>query len=346
MKGEWIVLALFDTDNTLAPKIKKKLENEKILNINTIDELINILNTDLSQYTKLLINTNLIKEAELNTKIIPLINSPLKQSKVLFYEVGNITTIINGRLFKSTLTNSKSDSQSLNNNQDSESISDLLSKLKNITSNKTNSKYKHIVVGVSTGGPVTLEKFLPLFPKDIDVSIVVIQHILRGNYIYNICKRLNDISQITVKVAEHGEVLQKGVAYFAPPGVHLSYITKPNGEVAVNLTPDYLKRGNSQLFDKDYKFIHIPSVDIGIESASDIYKDQVIGVILTGMGSDGAIALKYARDNGAYTFTEAESTSIIYGMPKVAFQKGGAIEVLKHYLIPNRILELINYKNI
>ena len=81
-----------------------------------------------------------------------------------------------------------------------------------------------------------------------------------------------------------------------------------------------------------------------MESASDIFKDSLIGVILTGMGSDGAIALKYAKDNGAYTLSESEETAIIYGMPRVAYEKGGSMEVLKHYLIPNRILELLKYK--
>ena len=331
------MIALYDTNNTLAPKIQRKLENEDINRINSLDELLNLLKNDLNQYSKVLINTSLIEDYDINKKVVPLVDSSSKQSKVLFYELNSsIASITNNKIFKSTTSRNPSKKE--------ESLSNVLDKLKGITGGRTGSKYKHIVIGVSTGGPSTLEKVIPLFPKDIDVSIVVIQHILRGNYIYKICERLNSISQLEVKVAEQGEVLKKGTVYFPPPGVHLSYKKEINGDVSIILTPDYQKRGHSQLFNEEQKFIHIPSVDIGIESASDIYKEQMIGVILTGMGSDGAIALKYARDNGAYTFSEAESTSIIYGMPKVAFEKGGSMEVLKHYLIPGRILEIINYK--
>lgn len=329
------MIALFDIDKTLTSKIQKKIENESVYEVKSITELTSLLETKIDLYSKVLINTNSISENELKNKILPLIDSSRKKTKVVFYEVNSsIATIINHRVFENT---TKNDSKK-------DSLEDVFSKIKAITSNKTKSKYKHVVVGVSTGGPVTLETFLPLFPPDIDVSIVVIQHILQGNYLYNICDRLNEISQLEVKVAEQGEILKKGVVYFAPPKLHLSYKQHSNGDVSLNLTPEYLKRRESTLFNERSKFVHIPSVDIGIESASDIYKDGLIAVILTGMGSDGAIALKYARDNGAYTLSEAESTAIIYGMPRVAFEKGGSMEVLKHYLIPNRILELINYK--
>ena len=326
------MLALYDPNNSLAPKIKNKLEQQDVTNIKTVDELIHLLKFELQNYSKVFINSSLLSEKELNNKILPLINTSLQQSKVLFYDTSSqIATIINTKVFKDE------------SNDKTESIDELLIKLKKIT--KVKSKYKHVVIGVSTGGPSTLEKVIPLFPKDIDVSIVVIQHILRGNYIYKICERLNSISQVEVKVAEHGEILKNGTVYFPPPGVHLSYKKERNGDVSIILSEEYKKRGNSSIFDEKYKFVHIPSSDIGIESASDLYKDEMIAVILTGMGSDGAIALKYARDHGAYTLSEAESTSIIYGMPKVAFEKGGSMEVLKHYLIPGRILELLKYKN-
>lgn len=339
------MIALFDIDKTLSDKIQRKLENRQVIEIDSIKKLINLIQTQLDSYSKVFVNTNTIEESVLNEKILPLIDSSIKKSKVIFYEVnGNIATIINHKLFK--ITNTSTSKANTNKSPKEDSLDDIFSKIKSITANKTKSKYKHVVVGVSTGGPVTLETFLPLFPPDIDVSIVVIQHILQGNYLYDICDRLDKISQVNVKVATQGEVLKKGTVYFAPPKQHLSYKQHKNGDVSLVLTPDYLKRGTSTLFEENNKFVHVPSVDIGIESASDVFKDNMIAVILTGMGSDGAIALKYARDNGAYTLSEDESTAIIYGMPKVAVEKGGSMEVLKHYLIPNRILELINYKKI
>lgn len=339
------MIALFDIDKTLSERIQRKLENQQVVEIKSIDDLINIIQTQLDSYSKVLINTNTIDENTLNKKILPLIDSSRKKTKVIFYEVnGIIANIINHKLFKVLDISTPKIDTTKSSKEDS--LDDVFSKIKSMTANKTKSKYKHVVVGVSTGGPVTLETFLPLFPPDIDVSIVVIQHILQGNYLYDICDRLDKISQLNVKVATNGEVLKKGTVYFAPPKQHLSYKQHANGDVSLVLTPDYIKRGDTALFKPNHKFVHIPSVDIGIESASDIYKDNMIAVILTGMGSDGAIALKYARDNGAYTLSEDESTAIIYGMPKVAVEKGGSMEVLKHYLIPNRILELIKYNKI
>lgn len=325
------MIALYDPNNSLAPKIKKTLENQKIDNIKTVEELINKLKFNLEKYSKVLINSTLLSDKEINDKIVPLLKTPIQQSRVFFYDTSApIVAIVNNRIFKDENKNKE------------ESLNELLVKLRKISG--TQSKYKHVVIGVSTGGPSTLEKVIPLFPKDINVSIVVIQHILRGNYIYKICERLNQISEVEVKVAEHGEVLKNGTVYFPPPGLHLTYKKERNGDVSIQLSEDYKKRGSSTIFDEKYKFVHIPSVDIGIESASDLYKDEMIAVILTGMGSDGAIALKYARENGAYTLSEAESTSVIYGMPKAAFNNGGSMEVLKHYLIPGRILELLKYK--
>lgn len=205
-------------------------------------------------------------------------------------------------------------------------------------------KYEHICIGVSTGGPTTLEMVIPQFPADIDVSIVVIQHMLRGKYIYSLCDRLDKISQIHVKVAEDGEFLKNGVAYFPPPGKHVNYKRHSNGEVSIHLIEQYQKEDGTGLFEKDHRFIHIPSVDIGMESAADVFGDKLVATILTGMGCDGAVALKYARDKGAHTLSESQETCVVYGMPKAAYEKGGSMEVLKHYLIPNRILEIIGYK--
>lgn len=344
------MIALFDPKKTLYTNISSKIENEHTYNITTEAELISVITNKLDCYTKILVNYSSIKNEKTKDEIISLIDTPTKRSKILLYEIyGSVVLVANSKLLSNKNSNKSEENLKKNetissNNKSSESIEDVFAKIKSITSNKNNSKYKHITVGVSTGGPVTLETFLPLFPQDLNTSIVVVQHILKGNYLYDICDRLNTISQMKVKVAEHGEILKNGVVYFAPPGVHLYYKKNEKGEVYIHLAKEYLKRGNSSLFDEKYKFVHIPSVDIAMESASDIFKDSLIGVILTGMGSDGAIALKYAKDNGAYTLSESEETAIIYGMPRVAYEKGGSMEVLKHYLIPNRILELLKYK--
>lgn len=324
------MIAIYDIDKSLRPFLMKKItENSlSVYEINSMDELLDIISTRLNEYEKIFINTKGMTFDETKNTFTPIIKTPLDQTKVVIYEfTGNIPYIINTRIF-----NNFKNSQNLTNNQQKE-----------IKKTGRRSKYEHILIGISTGGPSTLEIVIPQFPEDIPVSIVVVQHMLRGDHINRLCDRLNKISRIHVKVAEDGEVLKKGVAYFPPPGFHLYYRRMPNGEVSIHLNPEYLKRGTSTIFNEDKKFVHVPSVDIALESATEVFGDKLVASIFTGMGTDGAIALKYARENGAHTLSQDESTSIIYGMPKAAFQQGGSMEVLKHYLIPNRMLEIIKY---
>lgn len=324
------MIAVYDIDKSLRPFLKKKItENSlSVYEINSMDELLDIISTRLNEYEKIFINTNGMTLDEIEYTFIPILKSPLDQAKVVIYEfTGTIPYVINTKLF--------------NNFKNSQKPTDNTNK--EIKKTGRRSKYEHILIGISTGGPSTLEMVIPQFPEDIPVSIVVIQHMLRGDHINRLCDRLDKISRIHVKVAEDGEVLKKGVAYFPPPGYHLYYRRMPNGEVSIHLNPEYLKRGTSTIFKEDKKFVHVPSVDIGLESATEVFGDKLVAAILTGMGTDGAIALKYARDNGAHTLSQDESTSIIYGMPKAAFEQGGSMEVLKHYLIPNRMLEIIKY---
>lgn len=324
------MIAVFDLDSTLNTYIQKKVEGNEVDYLNSTDELLDILKNNINTYTKILINSNNLDNEFLQSQVIPILDDIHKQAKVIFYEINNnICSIINTKLFSEKGYNINKTSIK------SKTTSDI----KQIKVQKRQLKYEHLIIGISTGGPATLEVVLPQFPKEINFSIVVVQHMLRGNYIFKLCERLDKISKIEVKVAENGEILKNGIAYFPPPGTHLSYKKENNGLVTIVLSEKYLK-DNSNIFKANNKFIHIPSVDIGIESASDMYGDRLIAAIFTGMGSDGALALKYARDNGAYTLSEAEETSKVYGMPKAAYEKGGSMEVLKHYLIPGRILDL------
>lgn len=326
------MIAVFDTNGKLRPFVSKKNKNYQVVEIDSYTSIKKVLMNDLNKYNQVLINTEELEQDEIKNLDL-LLDTPTKQVKVLLYEFKNgIPSILNTKITTNNISDENSKKEDTN-----------INKFKPIT-NLFARKYEHICIGVSTGGPATLEMVIPQFPKDIDVSIVVIQHILRGNHIFNLCDRLNKISQIEVKVAEDGEILKKGVAYFPPPGVHAYYKRHSNNEVSIHLTDKYPKEGNSEILKPGYKFVHVPSIDIGMESAVDIYGDKMVAAILTGMGSDGALALKYARDKGAHTLSESKETCVIYGMPRAAYENGGSMEVLKHYLIPNRILEIINYK--
>lgn len=325
------MIALFDLNGKLKPFVTKKIANKEVVSITSYPKLKFAIQHELDNFEQFLINIDTLEQEEID-QLINLVDTPNKQIKILVYNtINGIASILNNKIFHNT-----------NPNVDSKKVTTDTDKLDTSVKN-TGNHFEHICIGVSTGGPATLEMVIPQFPADIDVSIVVIQHMLRGNYIYNLCERLDSISQIKVKVAEDGEILKKGVAYFPPPGKHAYYRRRPNKEVSIHLTDNYPKDGSSTLFEPGHRFIHIPSIDIGMESASDVFGDKLVSTILTGMGSDGALALKYSRDNGAQTLSESQETCVVYGMPKVAFEKGGSMQVLKHYLIPNRILEIIGY---
>jgi two-component system, chemotaxis family, protein-glutamate methylesterase/glutaminase len=167
-----------------------------------------------------------------------------------------------------------------------------------------NSK-KIICIGTSTGGPRALQRVLTSLPKDIGVPILIVQHMPAG-FTKSLANRLNSLSQIHVKEAEDGELLQKGTAYIAPGGWHLQVKSIGPG-LAVSLGNAAPRNG------------HRPSVDVMFESISSIKNYTKIAVIMTGMGSDGSKGLLEMKKNGAVkAIAESQETSIVFGMPKAA----------------------------
>lgn len=167
---------------------------------------------------------------------------------------------------------------------------------------KTN---KIILMGTSTGGPSALQKVLSGLPQKIEAPIVIVQHMPSG-FTKSLANRLNSLSDITVKEAEDGEILQNGTAYIAPGGCHLKI--KPSGKkVFVQL--DYLTTG----------YTHCPSVDLMFASASHLTEYGKIVVVMTGMGSDGSNGLIELKQTGQVkAIAESEETCIVYGMPRAA----------------------------
>lgn len=167
-----------------------------------------------------------------------------------------------------------------------------------------NSK-KIICIGTSTGGPRALQRVLTSLPKDIGVPILIVQHMPAG-FTKSLANRLNSLSQIHVKEAEDGELLQKGTAYIAPGGWHLQ-VKSIGPSLAVSLGNAAPRNG------------HRPSVDVMFESISSIKNYTKIAVIMTGMGSDGSKGLLEMKKNGAVkAIAESQETSIVFGMPKAA----------------------------
>jgi two-component system, chemotaxis family, protein-glutamate methylesterase/glutaminase len=167
------------------------------------------------------------------------------------------------------------------------------------------------VIGASTGGPAAVQRILQALPARFPMPVVVVQHMPVG-FTRPFADRLASLSRVRVAEAEDGVRLVPGMALIAPAGQHLR--VSPN--LAVVLTPE----------PSDAK--HIPSVDVTMRTAARSRPGKVLGILLTGMGEDGAEGMATIRAGGGVTIAESEASCVVYGMPRAAVRRGGAGWVL------------------
>jgi two-component system chemotaxis response regulator CheB len=179
-----------------------------------------------------------------------------------------------------------------------------------------------IVFGASTGGPGTLMDILQALPADMP-PVFIVQHMPPG-FTSSFAKRLNALSRFEVKEAEDGDVIESGVGYVAPGDYHM-----------------VIRRGRIRLT-KEPKLHGVrPAVDKTMESAAEVYGKNTIGVLLTGMGNDGAEGLKKIRALGGRTIVEDSSTCVVFGMPKAAIEAGAAEVIAPNYRIADEIIRML-----
>ncbi|WP_185218971.1 protein-glutamate methylesterase/protein-glutamine glutaminase [Paraburkholderia dinghuensis] len=171
---------------------------------------------------------------------------------------------------------------------------------------------KLIIVGASTGGTEAIREVLTPLPPDAP-AVMIAQHMPPG-FTKSFAQRLNTLCRITVKEAEHGERVLPGHAYIAPGHAHL-LLARSGANYIANLSDDPPVNR------------HRPSVDVLFRSAAQHAGKNAIGVILTGMGRDGAAGLLDMRRAGAYTFAQDEASCIVFGMPREAIAMGAADDV-------------------
>jgi two-component system chemotaxis response regulator CheB len=171
-----------------------------------------------------------------------------------------------------------------------------------------------IAIGTSTGGPRALQSLLPEFPSDINASIVVVQH-MPPKFTKSLADRLNLTSNIKIKEAEEGDILYRGYAYIAPGDFHME-IVKEGKNLVVRLNKEPQVMGLR------------PTVDILMESISKINGFSKIGIILTGMGSDGTKGIVKMKESNSYTIAQDEASSVVFGMPKAAITTNLIDEIL------------------
>ncbi|MEG0641751.1 MAG: chemotaxis response regulator protein-glutamate methylesterase [Clostridium sp.] len=186
---------------------------------------------------------------------------------------------------------------------------------------------KAIVIGASTGGPKVLFDILTALPGSINIPIFVVQHMPKG-FTKAFAERINKSSELKVVEASDGDRIEKNTIYVAPGGYHM--ILKSKERIGLELTPS----------------IHgvRPAVDKLFESAANIYKTALVGCICTGMGKDGAIGIRNIKMLGGYTISQDEGTSVVYGMPKAAYETGCVDNILPYNKIPQELIRLIKGK--
>ncbi|MCY3413641.1 MAG: chemotaxis protein CheB [Candidatus Heimdallarchaeota archaeon] len=173
---------------------------------------------------------------------------------------------------------------------------------------------KIVVIGASTGGPRLLSKIIPYFPINLP-PIIIVQHIPVG-FIEGFAKRMARVSQIKVKIAEHNEIIQKGTIYVAPGGKHLRLNDRGTMMPRIDIFDD-----------KPINFVK-PAVDVTLFSAVEIYKKDVISVILTGMGIDGLKGSQEVKKYGGKVLALNKEDSDIYGMNRAVIEAGIVDKIL------------------
>jgi two-component system, chemotaxis family, protein-glutamate methylesterase/glutaminase len=183
-----------------------------------------------------------------------------------------------------------------------------------------------VAVGTSTGGPKALQDILPVFPNDFSVPILIVQHMPSG-FTGPFAQRLNSSCAIGICEAEHHQPIRPGVAYIAPAGKHTTVQRHSKTQAVICL--------DSQ----PAKCLHIPSIDIMMKSVARAFGHHAMGVILTGMGNDGAGGMEAIYRQGGMTIGQDEASCAVYGMPRVCAELGILRRVLPLADIPTLILQ-------
>lgn len=165
-----------------------------------------------------------------------------------------------------------------------------------------------VAIGTSTGGPAALQALIPALPADLPAAVLVVQHIPRG-FSRSLADRLAAKSALPVREAQDGELVQPGTVLLAPAGLHMKLRRRG---AAVRIALDEEPRAA----------LHRPSVDVLMSAVARVYGPRGLGVILTGMGSDGTHGLRAIHEAGGRTLAESEESAVIFGMPKSAIEAG------------------------
>lgn len=193
---------------------------------------------------------------------------------------------------------------------------------------KRHQAFDVVAIGISTGGPQALRFLIPQLAADFPVPIAIVLHMPVG-YTAMYAERLNEISAIEVREAQSGDEFQPGTALIAPAGKHLLFRRHRTGKVL------------SRLSMQPVEMPHRPSVDVLFQSAAETFGDRALGVVMTGMGSDGKSGAAWIKAQGGRVYTESEDTCVVYGMPGCVVEAGLSDKIVRLEEMANALSEAV-----
>lgn len=255
---------------------------------------------------------------EMGNKLIELIHALVKQYPYIPISEHNnrnqkLTNLLNNKILES-LTLPKIE------------IESHLQPIKNIPD------IKIVAIGISTGGPNALRQILPMFPEDFPIPIIIVQHMPPG-FTLEFANSLDKICKLKVKEANNDDIVKPGRILIAPGDRHIKFVRKALATVI-------------QLDDSPPLNGHKPSVDILFNSTAEVFSENSIGCIMTGMGKDGATNIGKILQKGGITIAQDQETSVVFGMPKVAIEKNNIQLVRSLNKIPETIINIVINKKI
>lgn len=195
---------------------------------------------------------------------------------------------------------------------------------------KDNNKHLPLIaIGSSTGGPAALAEILSKLPGNLNAGIVIIQHV-DAEFSSGLATWLDEQTSLKVRIAKNGDQPAPGLALIAGTADHLIFN----------------KKGTLVYTEDPIDYVYRPSADVFFKSAAEYWPDTIIGIILTGMGRDGAKGLLAIRNKDMYTLAQDKETSAVYGMPKTAVEMNAAVDVLSLDKISDKIIEELEIQTV